>query len=129
MYWTLFIALAFTIAFHFFPTPPPAAINNRNHQQAHQDAAQQGRPSQTGVQDNDGTAQTHNSKQVKITDSSLRAISISARNLLIEDGDEPGEYTFNTEMLEFLRAIRNKYRVYLLTNMESDYKKENLEKI
>lgn len=32
-------------------------------------------------------------------------------------------------MLEFLRAIRNKYRVYLLTNMEENYSKDDLEKI
>lgn len=27
------------------------------------------------------------------------------------------EYMFNTEMLEFLRAVRNKYRIYVLTNL------------
>ncbi len=32
-------------------------------------------------------------------------------------------------MLEFIRTIRNKYRVYLLTNMEDGYTKENLEDV
>jgi len=49
--------------------------------------------------------------------------------LIENSSEEPSEFTFNTEMLEFLRAIRNKYRVYLLTNMEENYQKENLDKI
>ena len=40
-----------------------------------------------------------------------------------------GKYTFNTEMLEFIRTIRNKYRVYLLVNMEEGYTKESLDEI
>jgi FMN phosphatase YigB (HAD superfamily) len=40
-----------------------------------------------------------------------------------------GSYTFNTDMLEFIRTIRNKYRVYLLINMDEGYTKETLEEI
>lgn len=39
------------------------------------------------------------------------------------------EYTFNTDMLEFMRAIRNKYRIYVLTNLSVDGEKEDPEKI
>ena len=28
-----------------------------------------------------------------------------------------GEYAFNSDMLEFVRAISNKYRIYLLTQV------------
>jgi hypothetical protein len=66
-------------------------------------------------------------QQVKITDASLRKVSISAKNLLLEQKD--GAYTFNTDMLEFIRTIRNKYRVYLLVNMDEGYTKETLEEI
>jgi len=46
---------------------------------------------------------------------------------LLEQKD--GAYTFNTDMLEFIRTIRNKYRVYLLVNMDEGYTKETLEEI
>lgn len=35
----------------------------------------------------------------------------------LADANENDEYTFNTEMLEFLRAVRTKYRIYVLTNL------------
>ena len=70
---------------------------------------------------------------MKINDKELRKISISARDLLIEtrpavgldsasaaDPAPEAKYTLNTEMVEFLRAIRNKYRVYLLTRLKSE---------
>jgi predicted kinase len=41
---------------------------------------------------------------------------LSSRDLLIETGND-GEFVFNSEMLEFIRAIKNKYRVYLLTKI------------
>ena len=37
------------------------------------------------------------------------------RDLLIESKN--GEFIFNSDMLEFLRAIKNKYRVYLFTKI------------
>lgn len=39
------------------------------------------------------------------------------------------DYTFDTDMLEFLRAVRNKYRIYVLTNLSVDGEKEDQEKI
>lgn len=41
---------------------------------------------------------------------------MSSKDLLIEKGKD-GEFVFNHEMLEFLRAIKNKYRVYLMTKV------------
>jgi hypothetical protein len=55
---------------------------------------------------------------VKITDTNLRKISISAREILIQHKD--GSFTFEPEMLEFIRAIKNKYRVYLLTKISKN---------
>ena len=55
------------------------------------------------------------SNQVKISDKALRKISISAKDLLLKHKD--GSFTFEPEMLEFIRAIKNKYRVYLLTQI------------
>ena len=73
----------------------------------------------------------------------MRKISISARDLLIEstvtsgnqasdntiDASSSGEsnksYTLNSEMVEFIRAIRNKYRVYLLTRLETKQNEDN----
>ena len=66
-------------------------------------------------------------QQVKITDTSLRKVSISAKKLLLEQKD--GAYTFNTDLLEFIRTIRNKYRVYLLINMDEGYTEETLDEI
>ena len=60
----------------------------------------------------------------------MRKISISARHLVVENSN--GEFAFNTQMLEFLRAVSSKYRVYLLVNMSSkpeDLKKDELCKI
>ena len=42
---------------------------------------------------------------------------MSSKDLLIEKGKD-GEYVFNHEMLEFLRAIKNKYRVFLFTKIK-----------
>ena len=53
---------------------------------------------------------------MKISDKKLRSISVSSKDLLIEKGKD-GEYVFNHEMLEFLRAIKNKYRVFLFTKI------------
>ena len=62
-------------------------------------------------------------KQVKIDDKHLRKISVSAKDLVLEakvsDQGET-EYALNTDMVEFIRSIRNKYRVYLVTRMERD---------
>jgi hypothetical protein len=55
---------------------------------------------------------------VSISDSNLRRVSISARDLLVQSKD--GSFTFEPEMLEFVRAIKNKYRVYLLTQISKD---------
>jgi FMN phosphatase YigB (HAD superfamily) len=52
----------------------------------------------------------------KIEDTGLRKISISCMDLLIYKKTD-GEYALNSEMLEFVRAISQKYRVYLLTNV------------
>jgi hypothetical protein len=56
----------------------------------------------------------------------LRKISISAKDLLLEikkvdslDGTQT-EYALNTDMVEFIRSIRNKYRIYLITRLEQD---------
>jgi len=46
-------------------------------------------------------------------------------NLLICK-QENGDYALNQEMLEFVRAISSKYRIYLLTNLSD--KPENLDK-
>ena len=59
----------------------------------------------------------------------MRKISISARQLLIETKSkvaegtslvETTEYALNTDMVEFIRSIKNKYRVYLLTRLAAD---------
>lgn len=57
--------------------------------------------------------------QVVIDDNNLRKISISAMDLLIQR-NESGEFILNQEMLEFIRAIGSKYRIYLLTNMSKE---------
>lgn len=60
---------------------------------------------------------------------------ISSSSSLVENCEQ--EFTFNTEMLEFLRAVRNQYRIYVVTNLghtikESDTDeaiKKNKEKV
>jgi hypothetical protein len=67
---------------------------------------------------------------VTISDTSLRKISISAKDLLLINKD--GSLTFEPEMLEFIRAIKNKYRVYLLTQISKtgeEYNKAEKEEI
>ena len=61
-----------------------------------------------------------------ITDSNLRKISISTSALLIEE-PTAGEYTLNHDLLEFIRAISSKYRIYLLTKLSNE--REELDKI
>ena len=72
---------------------------------------------------------------MKISDKNLRKISVSARDLLIETKPsskadssslvESTEYTLNTEMVEFIRSIKNKYRVYLVTRLAQGNEAEN----
>lgn len=75
-----------------------------------------------------------------MSDVNLRKISISAMDLLIQKKIQvteselvsdassqkmaatENEYMFNSEMLEFLRAVRNKYRIYVLTNLSYSVK-------
>lgn len=65
----------------------------------------------------------HMAKYVKMKDEGLRKISISTMKLLVEQkGDE---FTFNQEMVDFLRAISSKYRIYLLTNVAANPEQVN----
>jgi len=40
---------------------------------------------------------------------------------------ETCDYVFNTNMLDFIKAIKNKYRIYVLTNIPSTPDKEGEE--
>ena len=48
--------------------------------------------------------------KVSTPDDDLTAISSSSQKY----------YTLNTDMVEFIRAIKNKYRVYLFTRLEKN---------
>ena len=61
-------------------------------------------------------------KKIQINDSD----GISNASSLTEINQN--EYTFNTEILEFLRAVRNKYRIYVLTNVGHTIKDEECSK-
>ena len=68
-------------------------------------------------------------KRYNVSDQNLRKISISALPLLVtsefddnilpQSNDElPGFiYSINTEMLEYLRTIKDKYRIYIFVNI------------
>lgn len=51
---------------------------------------------------------------IEISDSHLRKISISAMGLVVLRLPD-GSLSLNDEMVEFIRAISSKYRIYLLT--------------
>ena len=55
-------------------------------------------------------------KRHEVSDSNLRKVSISTANLLLlKKGDQ---YSLAPMMADFVRSIRNKYRVYLLTRLD-----------
>ena len=56
-------------------------------------------------------------KKIQVTESELVSDASSQKVSAPEN-----EYMFNTEMLEFLRAVRNKYRIYVLTNLSYSVK-------
>jgi len=67
---------------------------------------------------------------LKISDAHLRKVSISAKDLLMKQKD--GHFTLEPEMLEFVRAIKDKYRVYLMTQISKEgdsYNKSEKEEI
>ena len=54
----------------------------------------------------------------EVSDSSLRKVSISAMNLLIVRTDKG--YELAPLMADFIKAIRNKYRVYILCRVTAE---------
>lgn len=56
-------------------------------------------------------------KKIQVTESELVSDASSQKMAATEN-----EYMFNSEMLEFLRAVRNKYRIYVLTNLSYSVK-------
>ena len=71
-------------------------------------------------------------KKVQVTEEFDGAESSAATSQIASQPIET-EYTFNTEMLEFLRAVKSKYRIYVLVNLgqaviEGDAAAEKIQK-
>ena len=47
-----------------------------------------------------------------MADKNLRKVSISTQGLLLKNGE------IDDKMVDFIKAIKNKYRVYLITRLE-----------
>lgn len=58
-------------------------------------------------------------KRHHVSDTNLRKVSISTAGLLLMKDNESKDYKLNPLMVDFIRAIRNKYRVYLMTKLTS----------
>ena len=142
VYATLFIMLLTTVVMVFFMLRQQRTASEQQNRQNVVDPAEEER----NARDRQGANQGRQIlKRYQVADSNLRKISISAMDLLVEKKSAvvetdaasslssqvavESEYTFNTDMLEFLRAIRNKYRIYVLTNLALDGEKEGQETI
>lgn len=120
VYGALLFMLIITIVFvnYFFlnprreiiePVAPRQNNQNNNNAQVHEERA----PEQVDNQSQ------QSSSSYKVTDAKLRKVSICTNDLLIEQKEGGTGYQLNHEMLEFVRAIKNKYRVYLMTRIRA----------
>ena len=59
----------------------------------------------------------------KISDKHLRTVSLSCRHLLLESrltkAGSP-EFMLNPDLVDFLRTVKDKYRIYLLTQLDGE---------
>jgi len=65
-------------------------------------------------------------QQVRLNDVNLRKVSISTRDLLIHKSDGSEDFEFNPDMLQFVRAVKDKYRIYLLTRISESNSKDEV---